>query len=91
MPQVLSTTQTRKLLQAIGCVGPGLCLLYLAAVPQVRPALLKGSLFRALGSLFAKGKQVNVFQNANGLLAVPPVTFGLLQDENYVHQPDVHS
>jgi hypothetical protein len=27
-------TRTRKLLQLIGCAGPGLCLAYLALVPQ---------------------------------------------------------
>jgi len=40
--KVMSVTKTRKTLQLVGSVGPGLCLLYLAAVPQ------KGSLFDAV-------------------------------------------
>lgn len=32
--QVMSPTKTRKLLQTIGNVGPGTCLMYLALVPQ---------------------------------------------------------
>lgn len=35
--QTLTTIQTRKLLQLIGTVGPGTCLLYLGLVPQVSP------------------------------------------------------
>ncbi len=53
--QVLGLTQTRKCLQLIGTLGPGLCFAYLALVPQVSASGVGAARFLEEGCFSRRG------------------------------------
>jgi len=61
--KLLSTTKTRKLLQMVGNLGPGLCLMYLALAPQ-RGALFEAVLMLSL-SMMTLGMQAGGFASTH--------------------------